>query len=68
MFILGLMLGFTLGALVISRQYQEEHEILLNNLTELRTKIFDLENNIEFLVSQLSNQKRKLIRPGNSVT
>lgn len=36
--------------------------ILLENAEESRAKIRDLENNIEFLVNNLSPQKRKLIR------
>lgn len=36
--------------------------ILLENAEELRAKIRDLDNNIEFLVNNLSPQKRKLIR------
>lgn len=47
------------------KDYQEEHVILLNNSVELRSKVTDLENNIEFLVNQLSKQKRELVRPGN---
>ncbi len=41
--------------------YQEEHEILLNNASELRAKIIDLENNIELLTNNLSEQNKELI-------
>lgn len=40
------------------KDYQEENEILLNNSAELRNKIVDLENNIEFLVNQLPKTKK----------
>lgn len=43
------------------KDYQEEHEILLNNASELRTKIKDLENNIELLVNNLSGKNKELI-------
>ena len=43
------------------KDYQEEHEILLNNASELRTKIVDLENNIELLVNNLSDENKELI-------
>ena len=43
------------------KDYQEEHEILLNNASELRTKIKDLENNIELLVNNLSDKNKELI-------
>ena len=46
----------------LMKDYQEEHEILLNNSAELRSKVTDLENNIEFLVNQLPKQKREIIR------
>ena len=45
----------------ILNDYQEEHEILLNNASELRTKIKDLENNIELLVNNLSDKNKELI-------
>ena len=41
------------------KDYQEEHEILLNNASELRTKIKDLENNIEILVNNTADEKLK---------
>lgn len=41
--------------------YQEEHEILLENAIEARAKILDLENNIELLTSNLTEQNKKLI-------
>ena len=42
---------------------EKEHDnlILLNNSIELRRKIKDLENNIEFLVNNLSSIKKKKI-------
>ena len=43
------------------KDYQEEHEILLNNASELRAKIVDLENNIELLVNNLSDKNKELI-------
>lgn len=41
--------------------YQKEHEILLENAVELRAKIKDLENNIELLTNNLSEQNKELI-------
>lgn len=41
--------------------YQEEHEILLNNASELRAKIVDLENNLELVTNSLSDENKKLI-------
>lgn len=46
---------------LILKDYQEEHEILLNNASELRTKIKDLKNNIELLTNNLSEQNKELI-------
>lgn len=46
---------------LILKGYQEEHEILLNNASELRAKIVDLENNIELLVNNLSVKNKELI-------
>ena len=46
---------------LILKGYQEEHEILLNNASELRAKIVDLENNIELLVNNLSGKNKELI-------
>lgn len=48
------------------KNYQEEHEILLNNASELRAKIVDLENNIELLTNNLSEQNKELIATGNN--
>lgn len=45
----------------ILNDYQEEHVILLNNSSELRAKIVDLENNIELLVNNLSDENKELI-------
>lgn len=50
----------------ILNDYQEENVILLNNSAELRTKITDLENNIELLVSNLSDENKELISDGKS--
>ena len=47
------------------KDYQEEHEILLNNSAELRGKIEDLENNIELLTNNLSEENKELVRPLN---
>lgn len=44
------------------RLYQHDLVILLENAEENRKKIVDLENNIEFLVNNLSPAKRKLIK------
>ena len=41
------------------KDYQEEHEILLNNASELRAKIKDLENNIKILVNNTKDKKLK---------
>lgn len=40
---------------------QTDHEILLNNASELRAKIVDLENNIELLTNNLSNENKALV-------
>ena len=45
----------------ILNDYQEENVILLNNSAELRAKIVDLENNIELLVNNLSDENKELI-------
>lgn len=45
-----------------NRIYQHDLVILLQNAEENRKKIVDLENNIEFLVNNLSPAKRKLIK------
>lgn len=39
--------------------YQQEHEILLNNSAELRAKVIDLQNNVELLVNNSKNKKIK---------
>lgn len=44
---------------------EHNNEILLNNATELREKIVDLENNIEFLYNNLTPKKKELVRPSN---
>ena len=49
----------------VIKDYQEENEILLNNAAELRAKIVDLENNIEFLYNNLTPKKKELVRPSN---
>lgn len=41
------------------KSYREEQETLLNNVSELRAKIIDLENNIEFLTNNSSDKKIK---------
>ena len=41
------------------KDYQEENVILLNNSAELRAKITDLENNIEILVNNTTDEKLK---------
>lgn len=50
---------------LILKDYQKEHEILLNNSAEYRAKITDLENNIEFLYNNLTPKKKELVRPSN---
>lgn len=45
-----------------SKLYQHDLLISLQNAEENRKKIVDLENNIEFLVNNLSPAKRKLIK------
>ena len=45
----------------ILNDYQEENVILLNNSAELRAKITDLQNNIELLVNNLSDENKELI-------
>ena len=44
---------------------QEEHGILLENASEARAKIVDLENNIELLKNNLSDENKELVRPLN---
>lgn len=46
---------------LVLKDYQEEHEILLNNSAELRGKIEDLENNIELLTNNLSEENKALV-------
>lgn len=41
--------------------YQEEHEILLENACEARKKITDLENNVELLKNNLAENVKELI-------
>ena len=48
------------------KDYQEEHEILLSNASELRAKIVDLENNIELLTNNLSDKNKELISDDQS--
>jgi hypothetical protein len=48
------------------KDYQEEHVILLNNASELRAKIVDLENNIELLTNNLSDENKELISDSES--
>lgn len=47
------------------KMYCKEQVTLLENAQEDREKIRDLENNIDFLVNNLSKQKRELVRPAN---
>lgn len=42
-------------------EYEEQAKILLDNASEYRTKIVDLENNIELLVNNLSDKNKELI-------
>lgn len=42
------------------KDYQEENVILLNNSAELRSKVTDLENNVEFLANNLSENNKEL--------
>ena len=39
--------------------YQEEHEILLKEISELKSKVTDLENNIELLANNSDDKKIK---------
>ena len=50
----------------ILNDYQEENVILLNNSAELRAKITELENNIELLVNNLSDENKELISDSES--
>lgn len=43
------------------KENNEQLEILLNNSSELRAKIVDLENNIELLTNNLSDENKELI-------
>lgn len=45
-----------------NNQLINDNIILLENSRELRAKIVDLENNVEFLYNNLSAQKKKLLR------
>lgn len=47
-------------------EYEEQAEILLDNASEYRTKIVDLENNIELLVNNLSDANKELISDSES--
>ena len=47
-------------------EYEEQAEILLDNASEYRTKIVDLENNIELLVNNLSDKNKELISDSES--
>lgn len=40
-------------------------EIYVKRNAELKNRIVDLENNVEFLVNNLSAKKKELVRPGN---
>ena len=44
----------------IINDYQEENVILLNNSAELRSRVTDLENNIEFLANFLTENNKEL--------
>lgn len=50
----------------VIKDCQEENEILLNNSAELRAKIVDLENNLELLKNNLSEQNKELISDDQS--
>ena len=39
--------------------YQEEHEILVKEISELKSKVTDLENNIELLANNSEDKKIK---------
>jgi len=43
------------------KQYQKEHEILLENASELRAKIVNLENNLELVTNSLPDNIKELI-------
>lgn len=43
------------------KNYQEEHVILLENASEAREKILDLENNLELVTNNLSKENKELI-------
>ena len=47
-------------------EYEEQAEILLDNASEYRTKIVDLENNIELLENNLSDENKELISDSKS--
>lgn len=48
--------------------YQEEREILLQNACEARSKILDLENNLELVVNSLPEDiKKELDASGKSI-
>ena len=47
-------------------EYEEQAEIRLDNASEYRTKIVDLENNIELLVNNLSDENKELISDSES--
>lgn len=46
--------------------YQKEQEILLENASEARAEIVDLENNLELVTNSLSKENKKLIPDFNS--
>lgn len=45
----------------INKVHEHNEVILLNNLAEARSKIKNLENNLEFVTNNLSAQKKKKI-------
>lgn len=47
-------------------EYEEQAEILLDNASEYRTEIVDLENNIELLVNKLLDENKELISDSES--
>ena len=47
-------------------EYEEQAELLLDNASEYRTKIVDLENKIELLVYNLSDENKERISDSES--
>lgn len=48
-----------------NEMYQKDMVVLIENSSELRTKMTDIENNLEVVVNSLPDNIKELARPGN---